>query len=51
MASCLPADECRHAQKKIPLLRIAAMSALLLWLLILAVGIYLLIAMLRPDKF
>jgi len=28
-----------------------AMSAVLLWLLILAVGIYLLIAMLRPDKF
>ncbi|WP_414636557.1 potassium-transporting ATPase subunit F [Arenimonas sp.] len=27
------------------------MSAVLLWLLILAVGIYLLIAMLRPDKF
>jgi hypothetical protein len=29
----------------------AGMSAFLLWLLLIAVGVYLLIAMLRPDKF
>jgi K+-transporting ATPase KdpF subunit len=28
-----------------------AMSALLLWLLIVAIAIYLVVAMLRPDKF
>ncbi|MGQ0799505.1 MAG: K(+)-transporting ATPase subunit F [Pseudomarimonas sp.] len=27
------------------------MTAILLWLLVIAVGIYLLVAMLRPDKF
>jgi K+-transporting ATPase KdpF subunit len=30
---------------------VLAMSAMLLWLLIIAVAIYLLVAMLRPDKF
>jgi len=27
------------------------MSAILLWLLVIAVGVYLLVAILRPDKF
>jgi len=27
------------------------MTTILLWLLIIAIGVYLLIAMLRPDKF
>jgi K+-transporting ATPase KdpF subunit len=28
-----------------------SMTTILLWLLIIAIGVYLLIAMLRPDKF
>jgi K+-transporting ATPase KdpF subunit len=32
-------------------LRANSMTTILLWLLIIAVGVYLLIAMLRPDKF
>jgi K+-transporting ATPase KdpF subunit len=31
--------------------RVRDMTAFLLWLLVIAVGVYLLVAMLRPDKF
>ena len=32
-------------------MRVHTMTTFLLWLLVVAVGVYLLVAMLRPDKF
>ena len=35
----------------IPQWRASPMSAVLLWLLVVAIGVYLLVAIIRPDKF
>jgi K+-transporting ATPase KdpF subunit len=51
------ADPRRSHHRRIPLstrpifTRATPMTTIFLWLLIIAIGVYLLIAMLRPDKF